>query len=505
MGRKKKKQFIDKKKATSFNLVQRSQNNANEGSSQYVLQPVYTRENQGNPKIPEGFPEDCLQFAEDTVPDDPYGWLMDEAEEGELGYDYDYEKHMRTVGTGTVVASNEVEQIVIRNQEATLEEKAIPELADKPDFEMPEEVKADAIQSHAGVEATKEFFTVLEQDGQEVEEGAFEEILDDFVLTAMQEPEGEELEELKAVAAAKRKRMGFGDEDEGDYDEGDNYDEGEEYGEPMYKETADELEARELEAREQRPIDDEFELALLEYDEENLGELDPEEDPTIAGTIDVEGNFETEMDEFATRAQRDFLPGADMSGLNEPVDAEARMTQAELTKQKIDAQIRNHTAADDDMKSVCSRIDADFAPVAKEKWDCESIISTYSNTDNHPKMIPTVRLNKKKHIKISTKTGIPIGYFPTRKPDTIDEEEGGSGSEYEEEEDEGPAENLGEKRNKKETKAEKKARKAATKAARRERRAQKKELKQIYTEETSKLHKTLVKMQAANPVVKKLD
>jgi protein LTV1 len=320
----------------------------------------------------------------------------------------------------------------------------------------------------------------------------------------MQEPQGEELEELRAVAAAKRKQMGFGDEDEGDYDEGDYYDEGDEHGEP-YRETAEELEARELGAREQRPIDDEFELALLEYDDENLGELDPEEDPTIAGAIDDVGeNFKTEIEEFATRAQRDFLPGADMCGLNQPVDAEIGITQAELTKQKIDTQIKNHTADDDDMKSVCSRIDADFAPVAKEKWDCESIISTYSNTDNHPKLIPTVRLNKKKHIKISKKTGIPIGYFPTRKPDTI-EEEADSGSECDEEEDEGPAENLGEKRNKKETKAEKKARKAATKAARREKRAQKKELKQMYTEETTKLHKNLVKMQNANPVVKKLD
>ena len=41
-----------------------------------------------------------------------------------------------------------------------------------------------------------------------------------------------------------------------------------------------------------------------------------------------------------------------------------------------------------------------------EKWDCESILSTYSTLYNHPKLISEPRNNK---IQLSSKTGIPKG------------------------------------------------------------------------------------------------
>merc|ERR1711915_81456 len=40
----------------------------------------------------------------------------------------------------------------------------------------------------------------------------------------------------------------------------------------------------------------------------------------------------------------------------------------------------------------------------KENWDCESVLSTYSNLYNHPKLISE---RKPDHIKLSLKTGIP--------------------------------------------------------------------------------------------------
>ena len=47
------------------------------------------------------------------------------------------------------------------------------------------------------------------------------------------------------------------------------------------------------------------------------------------------------------------------------------------------------------------------------RWDVESITSTYSNTDNHPKVLKdsTINLKKSKEgklIKLSNKTGMPI-------------------------------------------------------------------------------------------------
>lgn len=48
------------------------------------------------------------------------------------------------------------------------------------------------------------------------------------------------------------------------------------------------------------------------------------------------------------------------------------------------------------------------------KWDAETILSSYSNTENHPTLIgaPT---NAKK-IQLSKKTGLPLGVLPSKQP-----------------------------------------------------------------------------------------
>jgi len=43
----------------------------------------------------------------------------------------------------------------------------------------------------------------------------------------------------------------------------------------------------------------------------------------------------------------------------------------------------------------------------KEKWDCQSIISTYSTTKNRPKIIREA--SKKNQIRVSGRTGMPVG------------------------------------------------------------------------------------------------
>ncbi|KAM5263999.1 protein LTV1 homolog [Ctenodactylus gundi] len=49
---------------------------------------------------------------------------------------------------------------------------------------------------------------------------------------------------------------------------------------------------------------------------------------------------------------------------------------------------------------------------AKEKWDCESICSTYSNLYNHPQLIKYQP--KPKQIHLSSKTGIPLNVLPKK-------------------------------------------------------------------------------------------
>lgn len=56
------------------------------------------------------------------------------------------------------------------------------------------------------------------------------------------------------------------------------------------------------------------------------------------------------------------------------------------------------TSSDDDT--------IDMSDDEENKWDCETVISTYSNTSNQPKMI--IEPRKVKKISIDHKTGIPV-------------------------------------------------------------------------------------------------
>ena len=47
----------------------------------------------------------------------------------------------------------------------------------------------------------------------------------------------------------------------------------------------------------------------------------------------------------------------------------------------------------------------------EEQWDCESILSTYTNTDNHPGVIKTqrrVRPNQKMKIELHKQFRVPV-------------------------------------------------------------------------------------------------
>jgi len=107
--------------------------------------------------------------------------------------------------------------------------------------------------------------------------------------------------------------------------------------------------------------------------------------------------------------------------------------------------------------------------VVKEKraeWDCESILSTYSNLENHPSLI----IEPEKRIKLN-KRGFP----------NLPQE-----SESESNEEETEKQNTGVARKKIETAEEKKQRKKELKNEKKVKREQKKEMKLIFRNETSK-------------------
>ena len=96
-----------------------------------------------------------------------------------------------------------------------------------------------------------------------------------------------------------------------------------------------------------------------------------------------------------------------------------------------------------------------------EKWDCESVLSTYSNIYNHPKLIAQL---PRKQIRLSKKTGLPLAdnHKTTKEPTT---------EEQEDDDDDDDADSTSQtaifERKKGETSEERRARKQAVKEIRR--------------------------------------
>ncbi|KAI9250195.1 Low temperature viability protein-domain-containing protein [Phascolomyces articulosus] len=138
----------------------------------------------------------------------------------------------------------------------------------------------------------------------------------------------------------------------------------------------------------------------------------------------------------------------------------------------------------------------------REAWDCQSVLSTYTNLENHPHMISDRGPRKK--ITINPKTGMPnLVEAPRKKKNLVEDNEDSMEEEEEEDSDEEEEEeriNLGERRSKAESKEEKKARKAAVKEAKKNRRETKKSTKQAFKDEENRQRRTLQQQRKAKGV-----
>ncbi|XP_014244694.1 protein LTV1 homolog [Cimex lectularius] len=121
-------------------------------------------------------------------------------------------------------------------------------------------------------------------------------------------------------------------------------------------------------------LDDRFEEMFSQYDDNEIGALDTED---IEGEMDPQTTLMDQLD-----------------------NEEGVKNDSEVIK--FDTSKYNYVCDESSgNESDCSLIELK----EKEKWDCESILSTYSNIYNHPKLIGAPPSNK---IKINPKTGIPI-------------------------------------------------------------------------------------------------
>jgi len=298
--------------------------------------------------------------------------------------------------------------------------------------------------------------------------------------------------------------------------------------------------AAKLGDEEQRILCQKFEEALLEYDPDDLGDLD-EECEEIVGDRPLEGDFQLEaaLDEFLTDNQDDILIEGDkalMRGIPKHINKRTggsgysalvgtKMVNADQLQQEKDTLLINIEESKKQMQKDLADADAIlanpevdlppeevfidgksyFTETSRSQWDCESILSTYSNLDNNPVVIGRKKKKKKKgkkmmknenvsgdvipedgpvKIQLSSKTGLPLGIF-----NNIDEqspEQDDDDYYYNDESETYISINRGEARDKSETKLEKKQRKVAIKEERKICRMQKKIMKEAFKEEFMK-------------------
>jgi len=210
-------------------------------------------------------------------------------------------------------------------------------------------------------------------------------------------------------------------------------------------------------------LDDKFDKFMDQYGELEEGALEGEE---IEGAVEEEGDrmkqllMESEKERTTRRQQLD-------------------------REREVSLKMLETGEDDEEMEKIV---------VNGEKWDCESILSTYSTLYNHPKIISERRPD---HIKLSSKTGIPkdtLGRGLTAAALKQLDLDTGVGIEDD-------MQSIGSRvsaisvRPKHETFEEKKARKAAVKNFRKERREEKKANTQAFKSEESRQAKISMNVQ----------
>ncbi|MGH0155412.1 UNVERIFIED_CONTAM: hypothetical protein FKN15_029487 [Acipenser sinensis] len=133
-------------------------------------------------------------------------------------------------------------------------------------------------------------------------------------------------------------------------------------------------------------LDDRFDKFYEQFDEDEIGALDNAE---LEGFIDAgSSRLHQVIDDYFKQKAKEYQKPDDLGPKELPVLNEE---DEEDEKEEMETLVIEES---------------------KEKWDCDSILSTYSNLYNHPKIIKDPP--KLKPIKVSRKTGIPLNVLPEK-------------------------------------------------------------------------------------------
>ncbi|KAI0830773.1 LTV-domain-containing protein [Trametes gibbosa] len=230
-------------------------------------------------------------------------------------------------------------------------------------------------------------------------------------------------------------------------------------------------------------LDERFDQIQREYedsDEEeehgtSLDDLDKAPD-LLASRED----FESMMDEFLEKFEvvagkmRPVLPGT----ATEKLDA----VRKGLGQATMRDNAGRSDSEDDDMLMPLDLDDK------KDRWDCETILTTYSNLENHPRLIKARNSRSVPKIRLDPKTGLPS----VVQEQSARRQPRAESSETDEDNEDSRPVRITVSRSKHETAEEKKVRKQAVKAERQARRSEKKVTRESYSKEVKRQVQSLV-------------
>ncbi|TMW58941.1 hypothetical protein Poli38472_007086 [Pythium oligandrum] len=523
----KKKPFINKKTAQHFHVVHRSQRDpkANDpDASKYVLLSANKPMELASDSEDDDEDDDDEDLSDDDMPDlidSPkasaarapaargpvkkkskaafptrrvrFGEIEAEDMVDELGIvrdGYDYSQHLKEMGKGRFYSAGGEFQ----NHNAMAQR-----------VELPDDVLPSAEEQDRLLEAITLTTETMDDDLREalVNNDAFEELDDDFMAQAAAEDPDDNaadgfdydahIAKLMAAASGVPKFKGNltdSEDEEFDSDEDDEDD-------------FSDLEGIDR-TEHQRALDDAFEkLMAEEYDDDQLGELE-DDDPDTRGDVVLEGALLESIVEDFVNVRQEMLndegklgnpmrSGNRLKEILEECERERALEEGE-TEEEEEPTVEEDPQVEQDLRDMFER-NAYLAPRERETWDVETIVSTYSNLDNHPtvlredtsmlkkkkkkKVLPSVdedtlaaAARNKSQILLSSKTGMPLGIFES----TPKQKERAAKTEAPE----GP---VAPKKKSAESKEEKKARKEAVKQQKQQRRQEKKEFKTAFKQE----------------------
>ncbi|NXV78370.1 LTV1 protein, partial [Atlantisia rogersi] len=459
----KKKPFIEKKKAVTFHLVHRSQRDplaADDTAPQRVLLPTQ-----------KGHEEKRREEQR------KYGVFFDD--------DYDYLQHLKEAsGPSELVPSVRGQQsrIVVTNEGHIEDEiQRVP----APSIKLPSSVFATEFEEDVGLlnkaapvsgprlDFDPDIVAALDDDFDfDNPENILE---DDFVLQA-NEPrkrgsDAEDEDEWEDMEDGSDEE-GSGSNDEDYNSEGPLSDDGV-HGQTkeflfMQEETRSRFTEYSMTSSVMRRneqltlLDDRFEKFFEQFDEDEIGALD---------NVELEGYINTDnarLQEVLNDYYKEKAKNCVKLDALEPCE-------------DLDSPVNEDSEEEEKEETVAVVIEE-----PKEKWDCESILSTYSNLYNHPTLIKEP--SKPKPIKISQKTGIPLHILPEKglTAKQVERMQMINGSDL-------PRAST-QPRSRDESKEDRKARKQAIKEERKERRMEKKANKLAFKVEKRRQEKELLNL-----------